>query len=58
MSALFAAASATIGGSATLCLAAVGSYGRGAVALRSDADVRVIVPPRSKSREAASKFGE
>ena len=51
MSALFAAASATIGGSATLCLAAVGSYGRGAVALRSDADVRVIVPPRSKSRE-------
>jgi [protein-PII] uridylyltransferase len=58
MSALFAAASATIGGSASLCLAAVGSYGRGAVALRSDADVRVIVPPRSKSRELATKFVE
>jgi [protein-PII] uridylyltransferase len=58
MSALFAAASAAIGGSAALCLAAVGSYGRGAVALRSDADVRVIVPPRSKGRDAASKFVE
>ena len=58
MGALFAAASATIGGSASLCLAAVGSYGRGAVALRSDADVRVVVPPRSKNRDAASKFVE
>ncbi len=58
MSALFAAASATLGEPASLCLAAVGSYGRGAVALRSDADVRILVPPRSKSRDAASKFVE
>ncbi len=58
MSALFAAASAAIGGAGNLCLAAVGSYGRGAVALCSDADVRVLVPPRSRSRDAASKFVE
>jgi [protein-PII] uridylyltransferase len=58
MSALFAAASAAIGGAESLCLAAVGSYGRGAVALRSDADVRIIVPPRSKTRDAATKFVE
>ncbi|MGO9711465.1 MAG: bifunctional uridylyltransferase/uridylyl-removing protein GlnD [Polyangiaceae bacterium] len=58
MSALFAASSAAIGGASSLCLAAVGSYGRGAVALRSDADVRIIVPPRSKSRELATKFVE
>jgi [protein-PII] uridylyltransferase len=58
MSALFAASSAAIGGSAHLCLAAVGSYGRGAVALRSDADVRILVPPRSRDREAATKFVE
>ena len=58
MSALFAAATAAIGGSANLCLAAVGSYGRGAVALCSDADVRVLVPPRSRNRDAAAKFVE
>ena len=42
---------------ASLGLAAVGSWGRGAVALRSDADVRVIVPPRSDAR-AAQDFVE
>jgi [protein-PII] uridylyltransferase len=39
-------------------LAAVGSYGRGAVALRSDADVRVLVPPGARHREAATAFAE
>ncbi len=39
-------------------LAAVGSYGRGAVALGSDADVRVIVPAGAKHREAATAFAE
>ena len=39
-------------------LAAVGSYGRGAVALGSDADVRVVVPAGAKQREAASAFAE
>ncbi|HEY2516132.1 MAG TPA: [protein-PII] uridylyltransferase [Polyangiaceae bacterium] len=58
MSALFAAATAAIGGGAPLCLAAVGSYGRGAVALRSDADVRILVPPRSRYREQATRFVE
>jgi [protein-PII] uridylyltransferase len=58
MSALFAAATAAIGGASSLCLAAAGSYGRGAVALRSDADVRIVVPPRSKDRDAAEKFVE
>src|SRR5215472_7988985 len=38
-------------------LAAVGSWGRGAVARKSDADVRVIVAPRADSREAG-KFAE
>jgi [protein-PII] uridylyltransferase len=41
-----------------IALAAVGSYGRGAVALRSDADVRLIVAPRSKAREIAASFSE
>jgi [protein-PII] uridylyltransferase len=54
---MFAAAGATIGGAETLCLAAAGSYGRGAVALRSDADVRIVVA-RSTSRDAAEKFVE
>ncbi len=58
MSALFAASTAAIGGAESLCLAAAGSYGRGAVALRSDTDVRIIVPPRSKDRDAAEKFVE
>jgi [protein-PII] uridylyltransferase len=44
-------------GGAGVGLAAVGSWGRGAVARKSDADVRVIVAPRSDGREAA-KFAE
>ncbi len=39
-------------------LGAVGSYGRGAVALRSDADVRVVMPGGPKHREAATAFAE
>jgi [protein-PII] uridylyltransferase len=39
-------------------LAAVGSYGRGTVALRSDADLRFLVPPGSKAREAAERVAE
>ena len=59
MSSLHAASVASIGGrAAKASLAAVGSYGRGAVALRSDADVRLIVPPGAKNREAASGFVE
>jgi [protein-PII] uridylyltransferase len=59
MNALYASASAATGGGAPhLCLAAAGSYGRGAVALRSDADVRIVVPPRSKERDAVETFVE
>ncbi len=44
-------------GVASIGLAAVGSWGRGAVALKSDADVRVIVAPRADAREAG-KFAD
>jgi [protein-PII] uridylyltransferase len=52
--ALFAAAEATEDPSlGPVCLAAVGSYGRGAIALGSDADVRLIVRPgRAKAAQA------
>jgi [protein-PII] uridylyltransferase len=43
---------------AGLCLAGVGSFGRGAVAFNSDADVRLLVQPRSKAKEAQEKFSE
>jgi len=56
MSGLFARAAAEAGGELAVALAAVGSYGRGAVALRSDADVRIVVP-RGKS-EAAARFAD
>ncbi len=41
-----------------ISLAAVGSFGRGAVALRSDADVRFLVASRSKSREHGAALAE
>jgi [protein-PII] uridylyltransferase len=41
-----------------LTLAAVGSFGRGAVALRSDADVVVVVDPRKVSAKDATAFAE
>jgi [protein-PII] uridylyltransferase len=39
-------------------LAAVGSFGRGAVALRSDADVVVVVAPRTLASKEAAAFAE
>src|ERR1700722_12585215 len=41
-----------------LALAAVGSFGRGAVALRSDADVMVVVDPRKVDSTRAEAFAE
>jgi [protein-PII] uridylyltransferase len=41
-----------------LALAAVGSFGRGAVALRSDADVALVVDPRAVSTKQAGAFVE
>lgn len=41
-----------------LSLSAVGSYGRGVVAARSDADVRIVVSPRGRSRDLAAAFAE
>jgi [protein-PII] uridylyltransferase len=41
-----------------LALAAVGSFGRGAVALRSDADVMVVVDPRVVDAKRAEAFAE
>jgi [protein-PII] uridylyltransferase len=59
MSSLHAAACAAVAVKGTRPeLAAVGSYGRGAVALRSDADVRLIVPAGAKHRESAKAFAE
>lgn len=58
---LHAYADAKISGgkSSTPCaLAAVGSFGRGAVALRSDIDVRLVVRPGAKNREAASRLAD
>ncbi|MDB4942810.1 MAG: [Protein-PII] uridylyltransferase [Labilithrix sp.] len=39
-------------------LAAVGSFGRGAVALRSDIDVRLLVRPGAQHREAAALLAD
>ena len=59
MSSLHAASCAAIAQKGTRPeLAAIGSYGRGAVALGSDADVRVVVPSGVKHREAATAFAE
>lgn len=41
-----------------IALAAVGSFGRGAVALRSDIDVRLVVRPGAKNHEAASRVAD
>jgi [protein-PII] uridylyltransferase len=58
MSELFGEAAEAMGRGPPIALAAVGSYGRGAVALRSDADVRLIVPTGAKNKEFASRFAE
>ena len=39
-------------------MAAVGSFGRGAVALRSDADIVVVVSPRLIGAQQAAAFAE
>ena len=55
---LHAAALASTGVSEPVALAAVGTFGRGAVALRSDVDVRLVVRPGNKNREAASRLAD
>jgi [protein-PII] uridylyltransferase len=55
---LHASAVATTGIQEPVALAAVGTFGRGAVALRSDVDVRLVVRPGSKNREAASRLAD
>ncbi|MGO9836122.1 MAG: [protein-PII] uridylyltransferase [Polyangiaceae bacterium] len=44
--------------SAGMALAAAGSFGRGAVALRSDADVALIVNPKTVNAKSAASFAE
>src|SRR5262249_17622309 len=55
---LFMRAVATTGMAEPIALAAVGSFGRGAVALRSDADVRLVVCGDTKSHEAAGRVAD
>ena len=56
---VFAQAMRTTGGGAPeIALAAVGSYGRGAVALRSDVDVRLIIRPGQKNHDAAAQLAD
>jgi [protein-PII] uridylyltransferase len=53
-----AAANSVRLGSKGVALAAVGSFGRGAVALRSDADVVLVVNPKILRSDAATAFAE
>jgi [protein-PII] uridylyltransferase len=55
---LHASALASTGVTDAVALAAVGTFGRGAVALRSDVDVRLVVRPGKKSRDAASRLAD
>jgi [protein-PII] uridylyltransferase len=55
---LLASAIAKTGYRDPIALAAVGSYGRDAVALRSDADVRLVVRPGARSHETAAKIAD
>lgn len=55
---LHASALASTGVQEPVALAAVGSFGRGAVALRSDVDVRLVVRPGARNREAASRLAD
>ncbi len=41
-----------------IALAAVGSFGRGAVALRSDVDVRLVIKPGQKNHDAAVRIAD
>ncbi len=55
---LYTEAAASTGVGDGVALAAVGTFGRGAVALRSDVDVRLVVRPGAKSREAAARLAD
>lgn len=55
---VFTKAIATTGVKAPIALAAVGSFGRGAVALRSDVDVRLVVGSDHESRESAARIAD
>lgn len=55
---LHASALRTTGVTEPVALAAVGTLGRGAVALRSDVDVRLVVRPGAKQRDAASRLAD
>lgn len=55
---LFAHAVAITGVKEPIALAAVGSFGRGAVALRSDVDVRLVVSAGQKSHDAAARVAD
>lgn len=55
---LFARAIAESGVTESIALAAVGSYGRGAVALRSDVDVRILVHSGTRARAAAARLSD
>jgi len=41
-----------------IAVAAAGSFGRGAVALRSDADVALVINPKAVNAKAAGRFAE
>jgi [protein-PII] uridylyltransferase len=58
LEALFARAVQTTGVAEPIALAAVGTFGRGAVALRSDIDVRLVVRPGTRPREAAARLAD
>lgn len=51
-------AEASRGAEHALALAAVGSYGRGAVALRADVDVRVLAPASAAAQAEAARVAE
>lgn len=55
---VYAQATEASGVTERVALAAVGSYGRGAVALRSDADVRLVVGPDPRSYETAARVAD
>jgi [protein-PII] uridylyltransferase len=55
---MFVAAVAKTGVTEPIALAAVGSYGRGAVALRSDIDVRLVTKDGHRRREAAAQVAD
>ena len=55
---LYEEAVASTGVRESVVLAAVGTFGRGAVALRSDVDVRLVVRAGTKNREAAARLAD